>query len=152
MLEATDLFTGVRAHDEPVTGMWRDNNVRTTYGEAAKHVRHPVTGLIVLESSVFAVDGRPDLGMVIYNPATPADADRIRTLIKRKWSAKPAHGPLRHSVQRSSLVANEVKRIWRDHPKSAARDPSATWLQLGRNTSRRLTYTSVVFFFTIPQS
>jgi hypothetical protein len=30
----------------------------------------------------FAVDGRPDLAMVIYNPATPADADRIRSLIK----------------------------------------------------------------------
>lgn len=64
--------------------MWRDNDVRTTYGEAAKQVRHPVAGLIELEYSAFAVDGRPDLGMVIYNPATPADADRIRTLIKRK--------------------------------------------------------------------
>jgi hypothetical protein len=47
-------------------------------------VRHPVAGLIGLEYSAFAVDGRPDLGMVIYNPATPADADRIRTLVKRK--------------------------------------------------------------------
>src|SRR5580704_10528649 len=61
--------------------MWRDNDVRTTYGEAAKQVRHPVAGLIGLEYSAFAVDGRPDLGMVIYNPATPADADRIRTLV-----------------------------------------------------------------------
>jgi hypothetical protein len=24
---------------------------------------------------------RPDLGMVIYNPATPADADRVSSLI-----------------------------------------------------------------------
>jgi transcriptional regulator with XRE-family HTH domain len=64
--------------------MWRDNDVRTTYGEAAKQVRHPAAGLIGLEYSAFAVDGRPDLGMVIYNPATPADADRIRTLLKRK--------------------------------------------------------------------
>jgi hypothetical protein len=64
--------------------MWRDNDVRTTYGEAAKQVRHPAAGLIGLEYSAFAVDGRPDLGMVIYNPATPADADRIRTLVKRK--------------------------------------------------------------------
>jgi transcriptional regulator with XRE-family HTH domain len=64
--------------------MWRDNDVRTTYGEAAKQVRHPAAGLIGLEYSAFAVGGRPDLGMVIYNPATPADADRIRTLVKRK--------------------------------------------------------------------
>jgi len=37
--------------------------------------------LIALEYSAFAVDGRPDLGMVIYNPATPADAKRISSLI-----------------------------------------------------------------------
>ena len=64
--------------------MWRDNDVRTTYGEAAKQVRHPVAGLIGLEYSAFAVDGRPDLGMVIYNPATPADAERIRRLVRQK--------------------------------------------------------------------
>ena len=62
--------------------MWRDNDVRSTYGESAKHVRHPVAGLIALEYSAFAVDGRLDLDMVIYNPATPADAERIHSLIK----------------------------------------------------------------------
>jgi transcriptional regulator with XRE-family HTH domain len=61
--------------------MWRDNDVRGTYGEKPKQVRHPHAGLIALEYSAFAVDGRPDLGLVIYNPATPADADRIRSLL-----------------------------------------------------------------------
>ena len=61
--------------------MWRDNDVRGTYGETAKYLRHPLAGLIALEYSAFAVDGRPDLSMVIYNPATPADADRVRSLI-----------------------------------------------------------------------
>jgi len=45
-------------------------------------VRHPIARLIALEYSAFAVDGRPDLGFVIYNPATPADAERIRSLVK----------------------------------------------------------------------
>jgi hypothetical protein len=62
--------------------MWRDHDVRSSYGEAAKSVRHPLAGLIALEYSAFAVDGRPDLGMVVYNPATPADADLIRSLIR----------------------------------------------------------------------
>ncbi|MFI4866719.1 MAG: helix-turn-helix transcriptional regulator [Steroidobacterales bacterium] len=62
--------------------MWRDNDVRSSCGEAAKSVRHPLAGLIALEYSAFAVDGRPDLGMAIYNPATPADADLIRSLIR----------------------------------------------------------------------
>jgi transcriptional regulator with XRE-family HTH domain len=70
--------------------MWRDNDVRNTYGEAAKHIRHPVAGPIALEYSAFAVDGRPDLGMVIYNPATPADAERIRSLVKPRTSASKA--------------------------------------------------------------
>jgi len=47
-------------------------------------VRHPAAGLIGLEYSAFTVDGRPDLGMVIYNPATPADAERIRRLVRQK--------------------------------------------------------------------
>jgi transcriptional regulator with XRE-family HTH domain len=62
--------------------MWRDNDVRGTYGENPKYVRHRRAGLIALEYSAFAVDGRPDLSMVIYNPATPADADRVRSLIR----------------------------------------------------------------------
>jgi MmyB-like transcription regulator ligand binding domain len=57
-----------------------------TYGEGTKHLRHPKAGLIGLEYSAFAVDGRPDLGMVIYSPATPADAARIRSLLKPQAS------------------------------------------------------------------
>jgi len=67
--------------------LWRDNDVRGTYGEVAKHVIHPVAGRIALEYSAFAVDGRPDLGMVIYNPATSADADRIKSLMKETTPA-----------------------------------------------------------------
>lgn len=63
--------------------MWRDNDVRSTYGEVAKQIRHPLAGLIALEYSAFAVDGRPDLDMVIYNPATPADVERIASLINK---------------------------------------------------------------------
>jgi transcriptional regulator with XRE-family HTH domain len=57
--------------------LWRENDVRT-YGEGLKRLRHPILGLIAFEYSSFAVDGRPDLGMVVYNPATSADADLIR--------------------------------------------------------------------------
>jgi transcriptional regulator with XRE-family HTH domain len=60
--------------------LWRDNDV-SSYGEHVKHLRHPILGPIAFEYSSFAVDGRPDLGMVIYNPATPADAERIRSLM-----------------------------------------------------------------------
>lgn len=61
--------------------MWHNNDVRSTYGEAPKHVQHPVAGLIALEYSAFAVDGRPDLGLVIYTPATPDDVNRVKRCI-----------------------------------------------------------------------
>ena len=60
--------------------MWRDNNV-STHTDGVKRIHHPELGVLELEFSTFAVDGRPELGMVIYNPVTPADAHRIRTFI-----------------------------------------------------------------------
>jgi transcriptional regulator with XRE-family HTH domain len=65
--------------------LWRDNDVRS-FGQGTKLVRHPISGLLRLEYSAFAVDGRPDLAMVVYNPATAADADRIRPLVESETS------------------------------------------------------------------
>ena len=62
--------------------MWRDNDVRA-HNEGVKQIRHPILGPIAFEYSAFAIDGRPDLSMVVYNPTTPADADRIRILIDK---------------------------------------------------------------------
>ena len=61
--------------------MWRDNDVPAPHGEAVKHIRHPALGPLAFEYSAFAVDGRPDLSMVVYNPATPEDAERIQSLL-----------------------------------------------------------------------
>ena len=59
--------------------LWRDSDVHAP-GEAVKHMNHPVLGPIAFEYSAFAVDGRPGLTMVVYNPRTPADADKIASL------------------------------------------------------------------------
>jgi transcriptional regulator with XRE-family HTH domain len=64
--------------------MWRDNDVQG-HGDGVKVLHHPVAGKLSMEFSAFAVDGRPDLTMVIYNPATPADADKIRALLNAPW-------------------------------------------------------------------
>ncbi len=65
--------------------MWRDNDVQT-HGDGVKHLRHPKLGLLALEYSAFAVDGRPDLSLIVYNPATPADRKLVEFLV----AAKPA--------------------------------------------------------------
>jgi transcriptional regulator with XRE-family HTH domain len=62
--------------------MWRDNDLPGVHGEAVKHIRHPVLGPIAFELSMFAVDGRTDLSMLVYIPATPADAERIASLME----------------------------------------------------------------------
>lgn len=61
--------------------MWRDNEVRGAHGDAVKHIHHPVLGPLAFEYSAFSVDGRTDLSMVVYNPATPQDAERITSPI-----------------------------------------------------------------------
>jgi transcriptional regulator with XRE-family HTH domain len=68
--------------------MWQDNDVRS-HGEVVKHIRHAVLGPLAFEYSAFAVDGRPDLSMVVYNPTTPADAEKIRSLTGSARTLEP---------------------------------------------------------------
>jgi len=60
--------------------MWRDKEVRS-YGEGVKKIRHPKAGAIAFEYSSFAIDGRPDLAMVVYNPVSDGDRAKVRSLI-----------------------------------------------------------------------
>src|SRR5258708_30396306 len=46
--------------------MWRDNDVRG-HSDGAKVLHHPQAGKLSMEFSGFAVVGRPDLIMVIFN-------------------------------------------------------------------------------------
>ncbi|QNK03139.1 helix-turn-helix transcriptional regulator [Dyella telluris] len=66
--------------------MWRDHDVRR-YGEGTKHMRHPLVGPIALDYSVFAVTEPPGLSMVVYSPATPEDALRVRQLVDGEGAA-----------------------------------------------------------------
>ena len=60
--------------------LWQDNDV-VAHGEGVKRIHHPDAGLLAMEFSSFAVEGRPELGMIIYNPATPDDAERLQMLL-----------------------------------------------------------------------
>ena len=62
--------------------IWAENDVRISASEAVKRLNHPKLGPLSLEYSSFAVVGRPDLEMVVYSPATPEDAARVRALIE----------------------------------------------------------------------
>jgi len=83
----SDLVNELCRLSPEFAAMWRDNDIRT-HGERVKHIRHPIAGEIAFEYSAFAVDGRPDLSLVLYNPATPADADKIGSLIDARAAEK----------------------------------------------------------------
>jgi transcriptional regulator with XRE-family HTH domain len=61
--------------------LWRENDVRN-HGDGTKRLKHPELGTIELEYSAFAVDGRPDLSLTVYNPVDRGVADRIRALVQ----------------------------------------------------------------------
>jgi transcriptional regulator with XRE-family HTH domain len=78
----TALAEELSAASSEFAGMWRDNDVGR-FGEGIKQIRHPQSGLIAFEYSSFVVDGRPDLGMIVFNPATPEDIDKVRALLAK---------------------------------------------------------------------
>jgi transcriptional regulator with XRE-family HTH domain len=78
--EVEPLVAELRRLSPEFDAMWRDNDVRS-YGDGVKHLRHRILGPIAFEYSSFAVDGRPDLSMVVYNPATMQDGERVRSLL-----------------------------------------------------------------------
>jgi transcriptional regulator with XRE-family HTH domain len=76
--ELVDELCGASAEFE---ALWRDNHVHE-HGDGVKRLRHPELGAIELEYSAFSVDGRPDLGLIVYHPIDSAVAERIRELAK----------------------------------------------------------------------
>jgi transcriptional regulator with XRE-family HTH domain len=78
--QVAELVDELRRQSPEFEAMWRDNDVRS-YGEGVKRLKHPTAGTLGFEYSAFAVDGRPDLAMVVYNPATPQDLEKVRALI-----------------------------------------------------------------------
>jgi transcriptional regulator with XRE-family HTH domain len=80
------LVDELRRRSPEFKAMWDDNEVRGPHGESVKRIRHPMLGPLAFEYSAFAVDGRTDLSMVVYNPASPADAQRIKSLLAQTAS------------------------------------------------------------------
>ncbi|MDY1008939.1 hypothetical protein [Sphingomonas sp. CFBP9019] len=80
LFEVGQFVTELCATSPEFAALWADNDVRF-HGEGTKRLHHPVLGAMELEYSGFAVDGRPDLGKIVYNPVDPDMADRIRAIL-----------------------------------------------------------------------
>jgi transcriptional regulator with XRE-family HTH domain len=78
--EITQLVEELSRTSPEFEALWRNNDV-AGHGDGLKRMRHPEIGPIELEFSTFAVEGRQDLNMLVYNPATSEGAVRIQALI-----------------------------------------------------------------------
>ena len=81
--EVKRLVADLSASSPEFVAMWQESDV-TTHGDGVKRLRHAKAGLLTLEYSAFAVDSRPDLSMVVYNPASDRDEALIAGLIADK--------------------------------------------------------------------
>lgn len=79
--EATRLAEELLRESPEFATIWQENEVEKHGGGGVKRLHHPQLGPIALEYSSFAVDGRPELSMIVYNPANDAERERIRAHI-----------------------------------------------------------------------
>jgi hypothetical protein len=90
--EVTTLVAQLSRVSPEFAGLWQDNNV-VANDEGLKRIHHPAAGLLSMEFSSFAVEGRPELGMIIYNPATEEDAERLKVLLAEKHTGLALAAP-----------------------------------------------------------
>lgn len=63
--------------------MWQENDV-ASHAETRKKLHNAEVGVMDLDFSSFAVEGRPDLAMVVFNPANAESAARVRRLVEAR--------------------------------------------------------------------
>ncbi|WP_431273093.1 transcriptional regulator [Variovorax ureilyticus] len=78
--EASRLIDELSSVSAEFRALWADTEV-VGMSEGVKRLRHPIAGIVNLEFSSFSVEGRPELGMVVFTPARPDDIRRVQTLL-----------------------------------------------------------------------
>jgi len=76
---AAELVAELSGKSPEFVRMWKENDVQGT-GEGSKIIHHAKVGPISFEFSSFAIDGRPDLKLMIYNPTDEVDTEKMRLL------------------------------------------------------------------------
>ena len=84
--EIDNLVEELSAASPDFARHWQSNDV-AGHGEGVKRLHHPEIGAITLEFSTFAVEGRPDLTMMVFNPASGESAEKVQAWI----AANPRH-------------------------------------------------------------
>jgi transcriptional regulator with XRE-family HTH domain len=87
--EVGDLVDELCRASPDFNRMWSENHVMSHGdGENVKRLLHPVLGAIEMEYSLFGVDGRPDLSMLVYTPLQAQTVERIREMLHASASER----------------------------------------------------------------
>lgn len=78
--EIAQLVADLSQASPDFDALWQAHEV-ASYGEGTKRLLHPEVGLIELDFSTFAVDGRTDLTLLVFTPAKEESAARIAKLL-----------------------------------------------------------------------
>lgn len=78
--EIRPLVEELSAASPEFARLWQSNDIEGM-AEGTKILLHGHVGRLSLEYSSFSVEGQPDLTMVVYNPSTEEDAEKISSLL-----------------------------------------------------------------------
>jgi hypothetical protein len=81
--EAAALAAELQATSADFRRLWAENEMRSHW-VGRKRVAHPRAGTLTLEYSTFAVGGAEGLSMIVFTPASPADARAIALLLAER--------------------------------------------------------------------
>lgn len=87
-IDTRPLVEELCASSKAFSQMWQENDVHA-FGEGTKQIFHPQAGPITMEYATFAVDQQPELGLMIYQPASDEDSLKIQKIINQARQNSP---------------------------------------------------------------
>lgn len=79
--ETDQLIAELSQQSVEFARFWQSHDV-AGHGEGYKRINHPQMGPLDLEFTSFAVEGRPDLSLLVFNPATTESQRKIHGLLQ----------------------------------------------------------------------
>ncbi len=105
--ETDQLIAELSQQSVEFARFWQSHDV-AGHGEGYKRINHPQMGQLDSEFTSFAVEGRPDLSLLVFNPATTESQRKIHGLLQGRIRAG---GELRvNSYSTSALLCSESIR------------------------------------------
>ncbi|EPY1555601.1 helix-turn-helix transcriptional regulator [Klebsiella quasipneumoniae] len=84
--ETDQLIAELSQQSVEFARFWQSHDV-AGHGESYKRIHHPQMGPLDLEFTSFAVEGRPDLSLLVFNPATTESQRKIHGLLQASGSS-----------------------------------------------------------------